>query len=139
MLMGTWPSPSPHWMSYTGTSMATRCTRFFSATSIFCTRAPGPSDTSTTPGKPTARCTTSWSRVTATCGVTSQLPRMLCMIAAAAPGWPSSMEYCARWASCPKTSMPTVTPSRTPMTMSCHQPVTSPMTTKTATVASAEP
>jgi hypothetical protein len=37
----------------------------------------------------------------ATAGVTVQPPRMLCRIAAAAPGWPSIVEYWADWVNRP--------------------------------------
>src|SRR5215472_6690247 len=62
--------------------------RFFSAASMLGSLLGEPSPTSTTPGLPTARCTTSMFRLAATAGVTVQPPRMVCRIAAAAPGWP---------------------------------------------------
>src|ERR1700758_4731209 len=69
-----------------GTSRATREMRFFSAASRLGSRLGLPSPTRTTPGLPTARCTTSRFLLAATAGVTVQPPRMLCRIAAGRAG-----------------------------------------------------
>ncbi|RPK92954.1 hypothetical protein EES47_01690 [Streptomyces sp. ADI98-12] len=86
---GTWSSPVPTTMSWTGTSTTIRAIFFFSAASRPFTRFGLPSATRTMPALPTARCTTSWLRLTATAGVVVQPRPMLSRTAAAAPGWPS--------------------------------------------------
>ena len=129
---GTWSLPSPTWKSNTGTSNATRPTRFFSAASRLGSRFGEPSPTSTTPGRPTARCTTSMFRLAAMAGVTVQFPRMLCSTAAAAPGCPSIVEYCAVWANRPNRNIETRMPPRTPSGIrkpAC--PISRPTTTST--------
>jgi len=73
-----------------------------------------PRPTRTTPGLPTARCTTSKFLLAATAGVTVQPPRMLCRIAAAAPGWPSIVAYWADCANRPKTIIAAIRPASTP-------------------------
>src|SRR5215470_7876921 len=116
-----------------GTSKATRDTRFFSAASRLGSRLGEPSPTSTTPGLPTARCTTSMLRLADTAGVIVQPPRMLCRIAAAAPGWPSTALYWADWAYRPKMIIATIAPLSTPSGISSAAvPVSRPTTTKIA-------
>src|SRR6266516_4831303 len=116
-----------------GTSKATRDTRFFSAASRLASRLGEPSPTSTTPGRPTARCTTSMLRLADTAGVTVQPRRMLCMMAAAAPGWPSTALYCADWAYRPKMIIATSRPLAIPSgSSSASRPVKMPTITKTA-------
>src|SRR5215469_17354861 len=116
-----------------GTSKATLDTRFFSAASRLASRLGEPSPTSTTPGLPTARCTTSILRLADTAGVTVQPPRMVCRIAAAAPGWPSIAEY---WADCayrPNTIIAAASPDSTPSgAKNATRPVTGPTTTNTS-------
>src|ERR1039458_2366140 len=73
-----------------------------------------PSPTRTTPGLPTAPCTTPLFLFADIAGATVQFPRMLCKIAAAAPGCPAIAEYCADWAKRPKTIIAADSPIRTP-------------------------
>lgn len=80
-----------------GTSGSQRAVRLRSLASSGVTRFDGPSETRTTPGRPTTRDTMSWLLLTATAGVTTRLlPRIDWMTAAAAPGWPSIWRYAAR-------------------------------------------
>src|SRR5690606_21580909 len=113
--------------------------RFFSAPRSGPTRLRGPSDTSTTPGRPTARCTMSRLRLPLTASVTVQPPRMFFRIATAAPGCPASIRYCARCASCPKTIMPTASAVRIPIGTKNHsRPKTTPIRTTTTRAPAAE-
>src|SRR5690606_26943019 len=102
-------------------------------------RLRAPSDTSTTPGRPTARCTMSRLRLPLTASVTVQPPRMFFRIATAAPGCPASIRYCARCASCPKTIMPTASAVRIPIGTKNHsRPKTTPIRTTTTRAPAAE-
>ena len=72
-------------------------------------------------------------RLADTAGVTVQPRRMPCMMAAAAPGWPSTALYCADWAYRPKMSIDTIRPAATPSGISsAARPVRRPTITKTA-------
>src|ERR1019366_2605576 len=117
-----------------------RAIRFFSAASRLGSRFGEPSPTRTTPGRPTARCTTSIFRFAETAGVTVQLPRIDCMMAAAAPGCPAIAAYWADWANLPNKSIPTDTPTRTPSgMMSRPVPVSRPAMTNAAMIRIALP
>src|ERR1035441_10547509 len=96
--------------------------------------AGGPPPTRTTPGLPTARCTTSMFLLADIAGATVQFPRMLCKIAAAAPGCPAIAEYCADWAKRPKTIIAADSPIRTPSGIrNAAKRTTRPRITKIAT------
>ncbi len=114
--------------------------RFFSAASRLGSLLGLPSPTRTTPGLPTARCTTSMFLLAVTAGVTVQPPRMLCRIAAAAPGWPSIAEYWAAWANRPKMIIAPASPLSTPSgARNAISPVISPAITNTASMPSPTP
>src|SRR6516165_2137617 len=69
----------------------------------------------------------------ATAGVTVQPPRMLCRIAAAAPGWPSIVAYWADWVNRPNAISAPISPLRMPSgNRKKNRPVTSPTITNTA-------
>src|SRR5215472_16692563 len=108
---------------------------FFSAARRLGSRFGEPSPTRITPGLPTVRCTTSVFRLNETAGVTVQLPRMLCRIAAAAPGWPSMVAYCADCANRPNKIIAAVSPASTPSGIrNSARPVSSPTTTTIAMI-----
>src|SRR6266516_3326498 len=93
-----------------------------------------------TPGLPTVRCTMSMFLFAAMAGVTVQFPRMLCRMAAAAPGWPLIVEYCAACANRPKATIPPISPSSTPSGIrTAAVPVTRPRTTASAMTPAAMP
>ena len=130
----------PTWNSKIGTSCATRAVFFFSAAISPDSRDGAPSPTSTTPARPTARCTTSRFLLAVTAGVTVQLPRMPCSTAAAAPGWPSIMANCARCANRPNKIIAASRPSSTPSGIrKAASPVNSPTSTDTTMMPTALP
>src|SRR5680860_370424 len=74
----------------------------------------GPSPTSTTPGRPTTRCTKSWLRVNATAGEKVHAPRSDCSTADAAPGRPSMAVKAAEEDLRPNTTARAATADSTP-------------------------
>src|SRR5690625_382425 len=91
---GVWPSSRPTWTRWMVTFGATRATFLRSPSSRRLTRWGGPSLMSTTPGRPTARKTTSWCRGSIATGCSSmfQPRRMVPSAEPAAPGVPSIRE-----------------------------------------------
>ena len=73
-------------------------------------------------------------RLAAIAGVTVQLPRMLCRIAAAAPGCPARAAYCADWAYRPKRIIAAAMPPSTPSGMRKYRPMSTAMTTTIAMI-----
>src|SRR6478752_6187966 len=125
-LSGTWPSPRPVWMVWTGTLGRMRARRLRSASSRGFTRWVGPSLTRTTPGRPTARNTASCVRGLTATGWSSviQPRRSVPRAAPEAPGWFSICANAARSARRDRMNVAASRPSGIPMIKPVIQPET---------------